>query len=146
MFFVRQGPLWFRMTTGVLVLWGLVGCFMCLQQLRLGADAMGEASAYDRALYATLPNWYDPLFAVAVLTGQCPSVLDRVAGGDDRAVRLAVRLDRHRRAQGGERDAGLTLRHHRGRRVHALARRPCPAEGLGSMTRTTLGERDAARY
>ena len=24
MFFVRQGPLWFRMTTGVLVLWGLV--------------------------------------------------------------------------------------------------------------------------
>ena len=68
MFFVRQGPLWFRMTTGVLVLWGLVGCFMCLQQLRLGADAMGQASAYDRALYAALPNWYDPLFAIAVLT------------------------------------------------------------------------------
>ncbi|BCA60936.1 hypothetical protein HMP09_0170 [Sphingomonas sp. HMP9] len=75
MFFVRQGPLWFRMTTGVLVLWGLVGCFMCLQQLRLGADAMGQASAYDRALYASLPNWYGPLFAVAVLTGFVGAIL-----------------------------------------------------------------------
>ena len=75
MFFVRQGPLWFRMTTGVIVLWGLVGCFMCLQQLRLGADAMGQSSAYDRALYAALPNWYDPLFAVAVLTGLIGAVL-----------------------------------------------------------------------
>ena len=75
MFFVRQGPLWFRMTTGLLVLWGLVGCFMCLQQLRLGADAIGQASAYDRALYAALPNWYDLLFAVAVLTGLVGAVL-----------------------------------------------------------------------
>ena len=75
MFFVRQGPLWFRMTTGLLVLWGLVGCFMCLQQLRLGADAMGQSSAYDRALYAALPNWYDTLFAVAVLTGLVGAVL-----------------------------------------------------------------------
>jgi hypothetical protein len=75
MFFVRQGPLWFRMTTGVLVLWGVIGCFMCLQQIRLGADAMGQASAYDRALHATLPGWYDPLFAVAVLTGLAGAVL-----------------------------------------------------------------------
>ena len=75
MFFVRQGPLWFRMTTGVLVLWGIVGCFMCLQQLRLGADSLGQASAYDRALYAALPKWFDPLFAVAVLTGLVGAVL-----------------------------------------------------------------------
>ncbi|MEG3161079.1 hypothetical protein U1763_11250 [Sphingomonas sp. LB2R24] len=75
MFFVRQGPLWFRLTTGALVVWGLVGCFMCLQQVRLGADAMGRASAYDRALYAALPNWYDPLFAVAVLAGLIGAVL-----------------------------------------------------------------------
>ena len=48
---------------------------MCLQQLRFGADAMGQASAYDRALYAALPNWYDPLFAIAVLTGLVGAVL-----------------------------------------------------------------------
>ena len=70
MFFVRQGPLWFRMTTGVLVLWGLVGCFMCLQQFRLGADAMGPASDYDRALYSSLPVWYNAIYAVAVGTGR----------------------------------------------------------------------------
>jgi hypothetical protein len=75
MFFVRQGPLWFRMTTGVLVVWGLVGCFMCLQQIRLGADAMRHATAYDRALYAALPSWYDPLFAVAVITGLVGAIL-----------------------------------------------------------------------
>lgn len=75
MFFVRQGPLWFRMTTGVLVVWGLIGCFMCLQQIRLGADAMRHATAYDRALYAALPSWYDPLFAVAVATGLIGAVL-----------------------------------------------------------------------
>ena len=74
MFFVRLGPLWFRLTTGVLVAWGLIGCFMCLQQVRLGADAMGHATTYDRALYA-LPGWYDPLFAVAVLTGLIGAVL-----------------------------------------------------------------------
>ena len=75
MFFVRQGPLWFRLATGVLVAWGLFGCFMCLQQVRLGADAMGHATSYDRALYAALPGWYDPLFAVAVLTGLVGAVL-----------------------------------------------------------------------
>ncbi|MES3109263.1 hypothetical protein [Sphingomonas aurantiaca] len=75
MFFVRQGPLWFRMTTGVLVAWGLIGCFMCLQQVRVGADAMGHATTYDRALYAALPGWYDPLFAVVVLTGLIGAVL-----------------------------------------------------------------------
>ncbi|KQN27175.1 hypothetical protein ASF00_12545 [Sphingomonas sp. Leaf34] len=67
--------MWFRLTTGVLVLWALVGCFMCLQQVRLGADAVGHATAYDRALYAALPAWYEPLFAIAVLTGLVGSVL-----------------------------------------------------------------------
>ena len=75
MFFVRQGPLWFRITTGVLVIWALIGCFLCLQQVRLGADAMGRATAYDRALYAALPTWYDPLFAVAVVTGLVGAIL-----------------------------------------------------------------------
>ena len=75
MFFVRQGPLWFRLTTGALVAWAPIGCFMYLQQVRLGADAMGRASAYDRALYAALPSWYDPLFAVAVLAGLVGAVL-----------------------------------------------------------------------
>lgn len=75
MMFVRHGPLWFRMVAIALVLWGLMGCFSCIQQIRLGAEAMGPASAYDRALYAALPRWYDPLYGVAVGTGLIGAVL-----------------------------------------------------------------------
>ncbi len=65
----ERAPAWFRIVAVILLLWGLLGCYSCLQQLRLGADAMGQASAYDRALYAALPGWYDPCFVVAVLSG-----------------------------------------------------------------------------
>lgn len=65
----RRVPLWFTVGAVVLLLWGLLGCFACVQQLRLGADAMGPASPYDRMLYASLPGWYNPLYVVAVLSG-----------------------------------------------------------------------------
>ena len=64
-----RAPRWFGIVAAVLLLWGLLGCFSCIQQLRLGADAMGPASDYDRALYASLPGWYNPCFVVAVLSG-----------------------------------------------------------------------------
>jgi len=75
MIFVRRGPKWFRIATVLLVLWALIGCFSCIQQMRLGADAMGAATDYDRALYAALPGWYDPVFATAVLTGLVGAIL-----------------------------------------------------------------------
>ncbi|WP_445193082.1 hypothetical protein ACT009_04010 [Sphingomonas sp. Tas61C01] len=65
----RQTPLWFRIAAVVLLIWSVVGCYACLQQFRLGADAMGPASDYDRALYASLPVWYNAIYAVAVGTG-----------------------------------------------------------------------------
>lgn len=73
--FVRHGPLWFRIVTVVLLVWGMMGCFACLQQVRLGADAMGPATAYDRALYAALPGWYNLVYAVAVGSGFVGAVL-----------------------------------------------------------------------
>jgi hypothetical protein len=75
MMFVRHGPLWFRLSTVLLIAWELAGCFSCLQQIRLGADAMGSATAYDRALFAQLPGWYTPLFALSVGTGLIGAVL-----------------------------------------------------------------------
>lgn len=75
MIFVRQGPMWFRLLTIALVLWALVGCFSCIQQLRLGADAMGAATDYDRAVYAALPRWYDLLFVIAVMSGLIGAIL-----------------------------------------------------------------------
>lgn len=62
-------PLWFRLVALLLVLWGVMGVVACIQQIRLGADAMPDATAYDRALYAGLPVWYDWVYAVAVGAG-----------------------------------------------------------------------------
>lgn len=68
--YVRQeAPLWFKVVVVVLLIWGLVGCYACAQQFRLGPEAMGPASAYDHALYARLPGWYNALYAIAVGSG-----------------------------------------------------------------------------
>ena len=64
-----NGPVWFKIAAVVLLLWGLMGCYACYGQLRFGADAMGPATAYDRALIAALPGWYNPCYVIAVLSG-----------------------------------------------------------------------------
>ncbi|URW76160.1 hypothetical protein M9980_02710 [Sphingomonas donggukensis] len=65
----QKPPVWFWIVAIVLLLWGAMGCYACLQQFRLGADAMGPADAYYRTLYATLPAWYNWVYAVAVGAG-----------------------------------------------------------------------------
>lgn len=65
----RRAPGWFRVVAVLLVIWGLAGCVACVQQIRLGAEALGPASDYDRALFAGLPGWYMPIYAVATSGG-----------------------------------------------------------------------------
>lgn len=65
----RRPPWWFWVVGIVLLLWGAMGVFACVQQFRLGADAMGPADAYQRAIYAALPVWYNWVYAVAVGAG-----------------------------------------------------------------------------
>jgi hypothetical protein len=62
-------PAWFAIVAGVLILWGLMGVFACIQQIRLGAEAMGPATDYDRALFASLPAWYNGIYALATGAG-----------------------------------------------------------------------------
>lgn len=64
-----QAPAWYYIVAVVLLLWGAAGVFACYQQFRLGAEAMGPASDYDRALYARLPAWYNYVYAVATGAG-----------------------------------------------------------------------------
>lgn len=64
-----RAPAWFRVVAVALLLWTIVGCYACVQQFRLGAEAIGPASDYDRALYASLPVWYNAIYAVAVGCG-----------------------------------------------------------------------------
>ncbi|MEG3146307.1 hypothetical protein U1839_16770 [Sphingomonas sp. RT2P30] len=59
-------PAWYYLVAVLLILWDGIGCYFCIMQFKLGADAMGDATAYDRALYATLPAWYNWCYAVAV--------------------------------------------------------------------------------
>ncbi|HEX8388936.1 MAG TPA: hypothetical protein VF636_07955 [Sphingomonas sp.] len=65
----RTAPLWFRVVAVLLIVWGLAGVFACVQQFRLGAEAMGPVTDYDRRLIASLPVWYNPLYAVATGAG-----------------------------------------------------------------------------
>ena len=64
----RRAPWWFYVAAAVLALWGVMGVAACVSQLRHGADAMGAASDYDRALFAQLPLWYRADYAIATST------------------------------------------------------------------------------
>lgn len=62
---LRPPPLRFWVIAGLLVFWGAAGCYACYQQFVLGANAMGPSTKYDRALYASLPGWYNYAYALA---------------------------------------------------------------------------------
>lgn len=59
-------PAWFWIVTLLLVAWNGFGVYLFIQETRLGADAMGPASAADHAAYAALPGWYFYVYAVAI--------------------------------------------------------------------------------
>jgi hypothetical protein len=65
----EQPPVWYYVVGGVLALWSAIGCYFCYMQFIHGAEAMGPATAYDLQLYASLPAWYNYVFALAVITG-----------------------------------------------------------------------------
>lgn len=65
----RTRPRWLTIVALVLIAWGLMGVFACIQQIRLGAEAMGPATNYDRALFASLPAWYNGVYALATGAG-----------------------------------------------------------------------------
>ncbi len=67
--FHKPIPPWFWIVGVLLVIWGAVGVFACVQQVRLGADAMGPADDYYRRLYASFPAWYNAVYAVATGAG-----------------------------------------------------------------------------
>ena len=65
MAFETKPPSWYYVVATLLTLWDAIGCYFCIMQFKLGADAMGNATDYDRALYATLPVWYNWCYAIA---------------------------------------------------------------------------------
>jgi len=65
----EEPPVWYYVVGGALALWSAIGCYFCYMQFIHGPDAMGPATDYDRSLYASLPVWYNYVFALAVLAG-----------------------------------------------------------------------------
>jgi hypothetical protein len=65
----RPAPFWFWVIAALLTFWGLIGCYACYEQLMHGPAAMGATTKYDRALYASLPEWYNYAYGVAVAAG-----------------------------------------------------------------------------
>lgn len=65
---LRPAPLRFWVIAGLLTFWGAMGCYACYEQFVLGPNAMGPATKYDRALYASLPAWYNYVYALATGT------------------------------------------------------------------------------
>jgi hypothetical protein len=61
-------PAWFWIVAALLTLWGAVGCYNCYLQWTMGGAAWGD-TGYDRALYASMPGWYDWVFLIAVVSG-----------------------------------------------------------------------------
>ena len=62
-------PLWFWIMAIVLILWEAMGVFACIQQIRLGAAAMGPVDDWSLKYYASLPVWYNSVYAVATFGG-----------------------------------------------------------------------------
>lgn len=63
----QRPPVWYWLVAVALLLWGAMGCYACYQQIKLGAEAIpGGATDYDRQLFATLPGWYNYVYALAV--------------------------------------------------------------------------------
>lgn len=65
----HRTPGWFTLIAVLLILWGGMGCFACIQQFRLGVDSFPDATEYDRRFFATLPSWYNYVYAVATGAG-----------------------------------------------------------------------------
>ena len=82
-------PAWFWIVATLLLLWNVAGIAAWVQQMRLGAEAMGAASEYDRQLYASLPGWYNAVYAVAVFAGLGGTIALFARAGAARALMIA---------------------------------------------------------
>ena len=65
----NKPPLWFWITTIVLVLWEAMGCYACFTQIKLGAAAWGPIDDWAIKYFAALPRWYNWVYVVATLSG-----------------------------------------------------------------------------
>lgn len=59
-------PRWYWIAAGVLLLWGMAGCYSYYLHLLYGAAMGPEATEWDRAYTAALPGWFSLDYGIAV--------------------------------------------------------------------------------
>jgi hypothetical protein len=59
-------PVWFWIVAGLLLLWGLAGCFSLYLHIAFGPAMNPNATDWDRAYFAALPSWFVWVYVVAV--------------------------------------------------------------------------------
>ena len=68
--YLRQRPPgWFIAVAIILALWGALGCIAFYMHVKLGPSVDPTATDWDRAYYAALPGWFNPVYAAAVFGG-----------------------------------------------------------------------------
>ncbi|WP_447725041.1 hypothetical protein [Sphingomonas koreensis] len=72
--FVQKPPAWLYIVGGILLLWGLAGCWAFYMHVTKGAAMNPDATDWDRAYFAALPGWFTIDFAVAVGAGVLGSI------------------------------------------------------------------------
>lgn len=67
-------PRWFWIVSGILVLWGLMGCWAVYAHVAWGPKIDPAATQWDYDYYAALPGWFVWDFVVAVGGGLLGSI------------------------------------------------------------------------
>ena len=65
----HKAPAWFWIVAILLLLWEAMGCYACVLQFKLGAAAMGPVDDWSLKYYASLPAWYNVVYAIATFGG-----------------------------------------------------------------------------
>jgi hypothetical protein len=71
----NKPPVGFWIVAILLVLWEAMGCYACVTQIRLGAEAMGPVDDWSLKYYAALPSWYNGAYVVATFGGLLAGLL-----------------------------------------------------------------------
>ena len=59
-------PVWFWIVGGILLLWGLMGCFSLYLHVTVGPKMDPNPTQWDLDYYASLPAWFNACYVVAV--------------------------------------------------------------------------------
>lgn len=68
-------PTWYWIVSGILVVWGLIGCLACYTQMTMSAEKIAKLPEQQRDAWTTMPGFAKAAYVVAVLAGVGGAIL-----------------------------------------------------------------------